>query len=198
MTTLPYRRQQGTARPGGRVAGYGRNSVDTDAAADAGLEYPTTGSGALAPRRRALPAEDRTVGTRGGAQRAVGVRAGNSADDRPRAGRAASAPRLGVAPPAPVTAPRAPFVSVVLGLVVAGVLGILVLNTAINENAFRLHDLQDKQVSLDRREQQLTQDLAQQESPNSLAAAARRLGLVPAGTPAFIRLTDGQQPAAGH
>src|SRR6266536_684233 len=54
--------------------------------------------------------------------------------DRPRVGTA----RLRVAPPAPVSAPRAPFVAMLLVVVVAGVLGILVLNTKINENAFRL------------------------------------------------------------
>jgi hypothetical protein len=110
--------------------------------------------------------------------------------------------RLRVAPPAPVTTPRAPFVALVLFLVVSGVLGILVLNTKINENAFRLKDLRDRQSTLDLKEQQIRDDLALAESPNSLAAQARRLGLVPAGTPAFIRLPDGRvlgvpQPAAG-
>ena len=99
--------------------------------------------------------------------------------------------------------PRAPFVALVLVLVASGVLGILVLNTKINENAFRLKDLHDRQSALDLREQQLSDDLALQESPNSLAAAARRLGLVPAGSPAFIKLPDGRvlgvpQPATGQ
>jgi hypothetical protein len=97
-----------------------------------------------------------------------------------------------VAPPAPVSAPRAPFVAMVLVMVIAGVVGVLVLNTKINENAFRLEALQQRQTRLDRAEAQLTKDLADRESPNSLAAAAKRLGLVPAGSPAFIRLPDGK------
>lgn len=101
-------------------------------------------------------------------------------------------PRLRVAPPAPVSMPRAPFVAMVLVVVIAGVVGILVLNTKINENAFRLEALQQKQGTLDRTESQLTQDLADKESPNSLAAAAKRLGLVPAGSPTFITLPDGK------
>jgi hypothetical protein len=93
-------------------------------------------------------------------------------------------------------------VGLVLFMVVTGVLGILVLNTKINENAFKLRDLRDRQSRLDLQEQQLTDDLALAASPNSLAAAARRLGLVPAGSPAFIRLPDGRvlgvpQPATG-
>jgi hypothetical protein len=110
-------------------------------------------------------------------------------------------PGLRVAPPAPVSVPRAPFVALVLVVVVAGVLGILVLNTKINENAFTLNHLQDQQSRLDQQEQQLDQHLADLESPNSLAAAAHRLGLISSGTPAYLPLPNGQtvgvpQPAA--
>jgi hypothetical protein len=101
-------------------------------------------------------------------------------------------PRLRVAPPLPVAVPRAPFVITLLVIVVAGVLGVLMINTKINENAFRLGDLQDQQNTLDQQEQQLAQRLAGFESPTSLAAAAKRLGLVPAGTPAFIQLPNGR------
>lgn len=101
-------------------------------------------------------------------------------------------PKLRAAPPVPVTAPRAPFVALVLVVVVAGVLGILLINTKINENAFKLSHLQDKQTDLDRQEQQLNAQLANQQAPNNLAAQAAKLGLVPAGTPAFIQLPDGR------
>jgi hypothetical protein len=80
----------------------------------------------------------------------------------------------------------------VLIFVVGGVLGILVLNTKINENAFHLHDLQKQQVAVDERKQQLADELAQRESPNSLAAQARRLGLVRADTPAYLHVPDGR------
>jgi hypothetical protein len=114
----------------------------------------------------------------------------------------AKATRLRVAPPLPVMVPRAPFIVLVLLLVVGGVLGILVLNTKINENAFRLHDLRARQTDLDQRQSELEQQLADYESPNNLAAAACKLGLVPAGAMAFIRLPDGKvvgtpQPASG-
>src|SRR5690242_6976938 len=86
--------------------------------------------------------------------------------------------RLRATPPVPVSVPRAPFVALVLVVVVAGVVGILVLNTKINENAFRLSYLQSKQANLDQQEQQLNQQLATQEAPNNLAAEAAKLGLV--------------------
>jgi hypothetical protein len=106
-------------------------------------------------------------------------------------------------PPLPIPLPRTPFILLVAGLVVAGVLGVLVLNTKINENSFRLNDLRSTQAGLDLQEQQLQQQLADLEAPGNLRAAATRLGLVPAGTPAFISLPDGRvvgvpQPASGR
>ncbi len=146
------------------------------------------------PSRRLAEHEDRELATRGATALAP------APARRPRTGK--GKPGLRVAPPAPVTVPRAPFVALVLVVVVAGVMGILVLNTKINENAFRLSHLQTQQSSLNQQEQQLDQQLAALDSPNSLAAAARRLGLVPAGTPAYITMPDGTvvgvpQPATG-
>jgi len=124
--------------------------------------YPTRGSTALAPEAETRPA----VGKLG--------------------------PWLKVAPPLPVSVPRAPFVMLVLLVVVGGVLGILVVNTKINENAFRLDKLQQQQTALNLQQQDLEQQIAYFESPGNLAAAARKLGLVPAGSPAFIQLPDGK------
>ena len=99
--------------------------------------------------------------------------------------------RLRVAPPAPVAAPRAPFVALVLVLVLAGVVGILVLNTKIAENAFVLDDLHRKQSSLDRDEQRLKSDIAKQESPAYLATRASQFGLGRTTSPASLLLPDG-------
>jgi type II secretory pathway pseudopilin PulG len=79
----------------------------------------------------------------------------------------------------------------VLGLVVAGVLGILLINTKTNENSFRIADLQKQESALDSQQQDLDNQLAIVSSPGSLDAAARRLGLVKA-QPAVIRLPDGK------
>jgi len=106
-----------------------------------------------------------------------------------------------VAPPAPVSVPRAPFVALVLVVVVAGVLGILVLNTKINQNAFTINHLQAQQTQLDNQEQQLDEHLADLESPASLNRAAQKLGMIPSSTPAYLQLPNGQvvgvpQPAS--
>ncbi|WP_163569170.1 hypothetical protein [Fodinicola feengrottensis] len=95
-------------------------------------------------------------------------------------------------PPAASSAPRTPFVVLILGLVIAGMVCLLLLNTAVNQNSFQLNTLQRNQKVLDLKEQGLHQDVNQLQAPGTLAAAARRLGWVPAGQPAFIRLPDGR------
>jgi hypothetical protein len=153
-----------------------------------------TADPARARANRLTDLEEQELATRGATALAP--------DPARRRGAGTSKPRLRVAPPVPVAVPRAPFVALVLLVVVAGVLGILVLNTKINENAFKLARLRTERSTLEQQEQQLDQQLADLESPNSLAAAARRLGLVPSGTPAYLQLPNGQtvgvpQPATG-
>jgi cell division protein FtsB len=101
-------------------------------------------------------------------------------------------PRLWVAPPAPINAPRAPFIALVVAVVVAGVIGILLINTKTAENSFQIDALQKEQAKLDSRQQDLENEIAAFNSPGSLDAAARRLGLVKAESPAYIRLPDGK------
>jgi hypothetical protein len=142
------------------------------AAQRAAREFPTQGATALRPQVR----------------------------DRPAV--APTGPRLQVAPPPPVSRPRVTFVALVLLLVVGGVLGILVVNTKIAENSFRLDRLTKQQAALDVQQQSLEREIAKAEAPGSLAAAARKLGLVDSGPPAYIRLQDGKvigipQPAGG-
>lgn len=109
-----------------------------------------------------------------------------------------ASPRLRVAPPPPVSVPRAPFVGLILVLVVGGVLGILLVNTKINENAFKLEKLQQQQAKLDVDQQQLEKEIAEQKAPGNLTANARKLGLVESGEPAYIRLPDGRMIGVPH
>ena len=103
-----------------------------------------------------------------------------------------TSPRLRVAPPAPINAPRAPFIALVVAVVVAGVIGILLINTKTAENSFEIDTLQKRQAKLDSTQQDLENEIAANNSPGSLDAAARRLGLVKADNPAYIRLPDGK------
>src|SRR5689334_17542200 len=84
---------------------------------------------------------------------------------RPAAQRRREAAPISV-PPSPstpsrrvTTGSRAPFIVLVLVLAAGGLIGLVLLNTAVNENAFRLHDLDTEQARLDKEEQRLQQAL---------------------------------------
>jgi len=183
--------ERGTPRhpavPSPRRSGSARRA-ETLREAAAG-DYPIDGATALAVVPddlgpiRTRPAEERDAADARAAQRAADRAAGRATAESRR--------RLRVAPPLPVTVAKAPFVAMLLSVVVAGVVGILVLSTLINANQFQLNDLHNKQSGLDQQQQLLQQNLANLQAPGSLVAAAKKLGLVPAGTLAYIRMPDG-------
>ena len=90
------------------------------------------------------------------------------------------------------SAAKTPFVVVVVLILAAGLLGLLLLNTVLAQDAFRLHALQKDGRVLADREQALQRQVADLQSPHSLAARATRLGMVAGGPPAFLRLSDGK------
>jgi hypothetical protein len=94
--------------------------------------------------------------------------------------------------PAGRGAPLAPFVAVVIGLLVAGLATLLLLNTLLAQDAFRLHDLQQSGALLAEREQALERELTALESPGSVAERAEGLGMVPTTAPLFLRLPEGE------
>ncbi len=101
-------------------------------------------------------------------------------------------PRLKLVPAPRLQPPRTPFVALIVGLLGAGLIGLLVLNTVIAENSFRMHELQKRTAALSLQEQQLQREIDGLEAPSALAVKARKLGMVPAGNPAFLRLSDGK------
>lgn len=140
----------------------------------------------------ALRADVASAGARSGA--APAARPAGAARPRP------ARPRLALVPPARRAAPRAPFVVLVAGLLVAGLGSLLFLHTALAEDSFRLHDLQVRSALLDDRQQALEQSIAAAAAPRRLADRARALGMVRSENPAFIRLSDGRilgKPKAG-
>jgi hypothetical protein len=102
-----------------------------------------------------------------------------------------SRPRLTVLPPPRTRPARAPFVLLVLGLLLAGMVTLLLLNTALAEGSFVVQELQQRANELADDEAALVQDVAIAESPAELADRASELGMVPATNPAFLRLSDG-------
>ncbi|MEU0741812.1 hypothetical protein [Streptomyces sp. NPDC006134] len=99
-------------------------------------------------------------------------------------GRAARLARL--LPPSGGQAARAPFVLLVVVLLGGGLIGLLVLNSALSEGSFQLDDLKEETKSLTDEEQSLQRDIDAYSAPQALLRRARELGMVPGGDPAFL------------
>lgn len=65
------------------------------------------------------------------------------------------------------------------------------LSLAITQDSFALAGLTSQQHELDLRTNALQEDLTGTSSPQSLAASAASLGMVVAGAPSYLRLSDG-------
>lgn len=102
-----------------------------------------------------------------------------------------STPRLRVVTGA---APRrgAGFGIICAALLAAGLIGLLLLNTALAQGSFTVHDLQATAGELTDTEDVLTQSLEASKSPANLAARAVGMGMVPSQSAAFLRLSDGR------
>ena len=79
-----------------------------------------------------------------------------------------------------------------LAVLSLGLLVLLVLNTALAKGSFRSHELRIQTAELAQREQSLRTQIQDASSSVTLAKRAKKLGLVPATTPVFIRLSDGK------
>ncbi|MDF3297104.1 septum formation initiator family protein [Streptomyces tropicalis] len=99
-------------------------------------------------------------------------------------GRAARLARL--LPAGRGQAARAPFVLLVVLLLGGGLIGLLVLNSALSEGAFQLDDLQKDTKSLTDEQQALQRDIDSYSAPDALQRRAQQLGMVPGGDPAFL------------
>ncbi|WP_157551216.1 hypothetical protein [Nocardioides jensenii] len=100
--------------------------------------------------------------------------------------------RLRVVPRLSSRAPRVPFVTLVSLLLVAGVVGLLMFNTNMQQNSFAATELEQQANELTSREQTLQMELEKLRDPQRLAEKAQSMGMVPAVYPAFVRLSDGK------
>jgi cell division protein FtsB len=127
-----------------------------------------------------------------------------------RTGPVATGPQLRLVPPArttPARVPsrsrrtarrRAPFVVLLVGLLVATVLGLLLLNTAIAVDS--LDATQQRQANAEQAEEvaRLEQQVVAADSAAALARAASEVGLVPPGDAAHLVLQpDGSSVLLG-
>lgn len=99
--------------------------------------------------------------------------------------------RLALVPSSATSAPRTPFAVLLFALLVAGVVGLLMFNTHMQQNAFKASELSATAEAMKAEKQGLNMELQQLRDPQRVAQAARDLGMVLPSTPAFLRLSDG-------
>ena len=104
--------------------------------------------------------------------------------------------RLTVVPPrrtlGRTQAARTPFAVLVIAILAAGVVGLLMFNTSMQQTSFTATALQDRVNVLTAKEQSLALELDALRDPQDLAVSAKELGMVAPSQPAFVRLADGR------
>ncbi|HEY2700411.1 MAG TPA: septum formation initiator [Pseudonocardiaceae bacterium] len=155
------------ARSGGRAARAKTHTKSTQAKANQAKSAEQADRAVVTHNRSAA------------AERAYARRAGRAPGNRPKDARDRTERKSG-------SASRVSFVVLVMGLLVVGVVATLWLSTQSTADSVQLAQVNKNTQILAAKVQQLQQLIAQGESPDQIAAAAQRLGMVPAGNLAHI------------
>ena len=99
--------------------------------------------------------------------------------------------RLTLVPRGRTRAKRMPFLVLVSFVLLAGVIGLLVVNTQMQQVSFKATALEAQAASLRAEKQGLQMELDKLRDPLRVADQAQRLGMVPIAHPAFLQLADG-------
>ena len=84
------------------------------------------------------------------------------------------------------------FLALCVALLLGGFVAVLVLNTAMAKGSYTMRDLQRRSDALADNQDALRHAIDGVSGPGPLAQRARDLGMVPAASPAFLRLSDGK------
>jgi hypothetical protein len=84
-----------------------------------------------------------------------------------------------------------PFVLACMAVLAAALLSALLLNTSTASQAFERYTLTNQLARMEQDQAELQAQLDSKSSPDSLAAAARAIGMVPANGTGWLRLSDG-------
>ena len=100
--------------------------------------------------------------------------------------------RLTVVPRVRTRAPRVPFVTLVSLVLVAGIVGLLLFNTSMQQASFAASSLETQADTLAAREQTLRMELDELRNPQRVAMEAQQMGMVIPSAPVFLDLETGR------
>jgi len=101
--------------------------------------------------------------------------------------------RLTVVPrPRRVAAPRLPFIALITAILLAGVIGLLMFNTSMQQAAFVEAKLHTQADNLAARQQALQSDLQGLDDPQTIATKAQAHGMVIPVSPAVLSVPSGK------
>ena len=155
----------GTLRTGAARTGAGRTGTHRTGVVRGGAGRTAVG--------RAVP--QRPVGARTGPARSVPVRPDLRLVPAPTRARRAR-----------TRSSRAPFVLLIVAMLVGTTLSLLVLNTAIAVDSLKATTLRQENAKRAQEVQQLQQQVVDGSTPERLAGAGASAGLVPAGTAGYL------------
>jgi hypothetical protein len=122
---------------------------------------------------------------------AVQIRSGRIRAVAPHAQSALRA-RLALVPRLRTRTSPLPFVTLVSFVLLAGVIGLLMFNTSMQQAAFAATTMEQQAATLNAREQALRMELDVLRDPQRVAVQAQGMGMVIPSSPAFLRLSDGK------
>ena len=82
------------------------------------------------------------------------------------------------------------FLFIIIGMIISGMMLLLYINTLAAQASFQKHALQIQLSQMTAEEQTIASAVAAGESPANLLMTAQKMGMVPAQTPVFLRLSD--------
>jgi len=81
------------------------------------------------------------------------------------------------------------FVIAISSIFITGLLALLIINTALAQDAFKLQQLKQQATVLADQREAILRQVAEKASPENLAASATKLGMVASTNPRFLDLS---------
>ena len=84
------------------------------------------------------------------------------------------------------------FITAISSIFIMGLLSLLIINTALTQDAFKLQQLKQQATVLTDQREAILRLVAEKSSPENLAESAAKLGMIPSNNPRFLDLSVGQ------